>query len=89
MLQDTCHGHLQVNTLQPDTLKILWKGYVNQLALSLMELEGGNGPMAGRRLAQLALEACALLLRFAAANPIGFKSLSACQLEDPRSHSHA
>ena len=78
-----------MNTLQPDTLKILWKGYVNQLALSLMELEGGNGATAATRLAQLALEACALLLRFAAANPLGFKSLSASQLEDPRSHPHA
>ncbi|KAK9844570.1 hypothetical protein WJX74_004153 [Apatococcus lobatus] len=73
----------QVNTLQPDTLKILWKAYVNQLALSLMELEGGNGATAGARLAQLTQEACDLLLRFAAANPHGFKTLSACHLEDP------
>lgn len=76
---------LQVNMLHPDTLKILWKGYVNQLALSLMELDGTNRATARDRVAQLSQEACALLLRFAAANAHGFKTLSASHLEEARS----
>ena len=76
---------LQVNMLHPDTLKILWKGYMNQLALSLLELDGINRAAARERAAQLSQEASELLLRFAAANPHGFKTLSASHLEDPRS----
>ncbi len=74
----------QVGMLQLDSLKLLWKEYVNKLALCLMDLEGAAGGLAQDRLTQLSLEACTLLLRFAVANPTGFRTVASTHLEDSR-----